>query len=456
MARTAPTTPPGRTIWTRAHDPGSLRSKGVAATKVQSMHSGPGAERASGKRPAQPAALQAADLRAPFILPTPDWRYRLGQLREILPRVGVTRLANVTHLDRIGLPVAMAVRPNARSVSVAMGKARSLADAQASAAMEAIEGFQAETAQPTLRGIRWWDLPSAQRLDSIDLLPLIGAGRFDRDLRLDWSNALDLTSGRSLSVPFALVHTDYTRPMCESGLWPGSNGLASGTSRYRAMVAAICEIIERDAIARWLNRGSRERQRCRIDLESVDDPHCDEVIERFRNAGMTVCCWDITTDIGIPVFACRLIDEVSQDEGGIGPVRGAGCHLQPGIALLRALTEAAQIRLTYIVGARDDLIPYEYSTGEKRGFVAWAEERVAETMPPIPFESGSDLPDDPLAELLSRLTMAGNGEVIAIDLTGDEIGIPTVRAIVPGMGGLTPSGKYHPGRRVIQEGRAAQ
>src|SRR5262252_8690331 len=68
----------------------------------------------------------------------------LARFRPLAPQMGITRLGNVTGLDRIGIPVAIAVRPNSRSVSVSQGKGLDLTQAMASALMEAIEGFHAE------------------------------------------------------------------------------------------------------------------------------------------------------------------------------------------------------------------------------------------------------------------------------------------------------------------------
>ena len=370
----------------------------------------------------------------------------LPALRELSRRAGVTRVAHVTGLDRIGIPVVMAIRPNARSVSVAMGKALQADDAEISAVMEAIEGYHAETVRPALAGLRYTELPPERRLRCVDMLMLDGVEHFDRSHPIRWSEGVELMSGRQVAVPFDLVHTDYTRPTDGAGLWPGSNGLASGSTRQGALVAAIAEVIERDAIAHWLNQPPASRNRYRVDLDSVTDPRCRQAIAQLQRGGMTVCCWDVTSDIGVPVFACRLIENARGRTCMIGPVRGAGCHLDPAVALLRALTEAAQIRLTYIVGARDDLDPYEYGTCEDREIVAWAEEAAAKNAPRLAFRQAEPV-DDPVDVLLGRLAGAGVAELVAVDLTREEFGIPVVRAIAPGMGGLTPSGKYRPGLR---------
>ena len=62
----------------------------------------------------------------------------------MFPRFGITRLAEVTGLDRIGIPVWMAIRPNSRTLAVSQGKGLTDAAAQASALMEAAEIASAE------------------------------------------------------------------------------------------------------------------------------------------------------------------------------------------------------------------------------------------------------------------------------------------------------------------------
>src|SRR5205823_9799418 len=77
----------------------------------------------------------------------------LARVRPHMTRMGITRLGNITGLDRIGIPVAIAVRPNSRSVSVAQGKGFDLPQAMASALMEACEGFHAEEIGPCQRAM---------------------------------------------------------------------------------------------------------------------------------------------------------------------------------------------------------------------------------------------------------------------------------------------------------------
>src|SRR5262249_1991747 len=126
-----------------------------------------------------------------------------------------------------------------------------------------------------------------------------------------------------------------------------SNGLASGNCREEALLHAVCELIERHAI--HLAHAEPDR-RTPVLVDSIGDPWCRELIGRIRDAGMKLAIYDLTWKLDVPVF---LVDLVAPDLPRVW--RGSGCHTCPGVALSRALTEAAQSRLTYIAGSRDDI-----------------------------------------------------------------------------------------------------
>src|SRR5262249_27496119 len=71
--------------------------------------------------------------------------YTLNRALRLAPVMGITRIANVTGLDVIGVPVVMVCRPNSRSVAVSQGKGIDLTSARASGVMEATELYHAET-----------------------------------------------------------------------------------------------------------------------------------------------------------------------------------------------------------------------------------------------------------------------------------------------------------------------
>ena len=90
---------------------------------------------------------------------------------------GITRIANLTGLDRIGLPVVMVCRPNARSSAVFHGKGIDLAAAKASGIMEAIETWHAEHVLLPLRFASLTDLARTMKTAQIDRLPRISGKR---------------------------------------------------------------------------------------------------------------------------------------------------------------------------------------------------------------------------------------------------------------------------------------
>jgi len=141
-----------------------------------------------------------------------------------------------------------------------------------------------------------------------------------------------------------MVHTDYTRPVAPGhGCFPCStNGLASGNHLLEASCHAICELIERDATTLWHHLPPEQQGRSWIRPESVDDPACAEAIRHLAAAGFEVTIWETTSDVGVAAFRCMIVEQ-GETDGHIG-IRD-GCHPHRGIALLRAVTEAAQTRL---------------------------------------------------------------------------------------------------------------
>jgi YcaO-like protein with predicted kinase domain len=363
--------------------------------------------------------------------------------------MGITRLGNITGLDRIGIPVAIAVRPNSRSVSVAQGKGLDLAQATASALMEAIEGFHAEQVRVARRTS--YRKLGRESCAVVDPFALCTTGRpFDPDATIAWVEGFDLLQHEPCWVPAEIVHTDYTQPL-DGYFLAGSNGLASGNHVIEAITAGICELVERDAVALWSASGMRERASRRLDLTSVDDPDCGALIGKYGEAGMTVRLWDVTTDIGLAAFICDIRDLCAGDPRQLRRFHGAGCHPDRTIALTRALTEAAQARLTYIAGVRDDLLATEYQEPTTAEIVdtlldALCAENKPHSFRDVPSFTADEINED-LRWELERLRTAGISRVIAVDLTRPDFGIPVVRVAIPGLEGDIRHPHYTPGLR---------
>jgi YcaO-like protein with predicted kinase domain len=365
--------------------------------------------------------------------------------------MGITRLGNITGLDRIGIPVAVAVRPNSRSVSVSQGKGLDLPQAMASALMEAIEGFHAEEVGEGWR-ISYRDIAASGRA-VVDARALCVTGRpFDANAPILWLEGFDLLQQEPCWVPAEIVHTDYTQPL-DGYFLAGSNGLASGNHLVEAISAGICELVERDAVSLWSASGIRTRAQCALDAASVDDPDCRALLAKYDQAGINVRLWNVTSDIGIPAFVCDIRDPATAEPGRLQHFHGAGCHPDRAIALSRALTEAAQTRLTYIAGIRDDLLPAEYEEQPAAEIIdalldALRQECTPHSFLEVPSFAADDLGRD-LRWQLERLHSAGFARAIAVDLTRPEFEIPVVRMVIAGLEGDIRHPHYTPGDRAL-------
>lgn len=253
----------------------------------------------------------------------------LARFRRLSSRMGITRLADVTGLDYLGIPVVMACRPNARSLSVSQGKGLDLDAALASGFMEAAETFHAEHIDRPVRLASRAELAHRHRVADPKSLPRLRGPGPTEGTELPWIEAVDLFDGSPTWIPYDLVHTDYREPRPTwSRYFPTcSNGLASGNHLLEATCAALCEVIERDASTLWRLRSHDERAGRRIDPDTVDDPACRRLIDRLRDSGMVLSAWDMTTDVGIAAFICRIREARDNGRPTLRPFWGTGCHL---------------------------------------------------------------------------------------------------------------------------------
>ncbi len=375
----------------------------------------------------------------------------LAKALPFLEQMGITRVANVTGLDRIGVPVVTAVRPNSRSVSVSQGKGATIEAAKASAVMEAIEGYHAEHIDLSLKYGSYNDLAATHRLVDVAGLPRMSGSLFHKDMPLFWIEGHDLFADNAVWLPYETVHSNYTLPATtDSGCFVAStNGLASGNHILEAIAHGIGEVVERDANTLWDLLPENKRAHSRLELSSVDDALCLSVLEKLDKASISVSVWDITTDTGVPAFYCVVTDAL-QEKMHSGA--GAGCHPASEVALLRALTEAVQVRTNYITGARDDLGKEEYSEAGIAAKLARAKRLNSPALSTgvdfrnIPSQSFSSINQD-IDWLLGQLGNIGIAQVIWVDLTKAEFAIPVVRVVIPGLEGPSDHDNYSPGER---------
>jgi YcaO-like protein with predicted kinase domain len=198
-----------------------------------------------------------------------------------------------------------------------------------------------------------------------------------------------------------------------------------------------------------LDRASRDRTR--IDLSTIDDEDCVKVLDALERADLAVAAWDTTTDVGIASFSCLITDR-RYENAHAGA--GAGAHPSRAVALLRALTEAVQVRTTYITGSRDDLRPDEFTPPAIEQKLRRAQALMSHGGSPRDFRDvptyDSQTCADDLAWMLDRLRAVGIEEVVAVDLTRAKLGMPVARVIIPGLEGPDDHEHYMPGPRVVE------
>ncbi|MEV7283140.1 YcaO-like family protein [Streptomyces sp. NPDC093252] len=351
-------------------------------------------------------------------------------IRPLLPECGVTRVADVTWLDEIGIPVFQAVRPNARSLSVSQGKGVTPMLARVSAAMEAVELWHAE--HPAVPVVPAAVEEMTDRLGyRLDTLPMTPRHFIGPDCRFGWYPAarVDGAGGPSY-VPVPLLYLDT----CVTGRWTPaafratSNGLASGNVLEEALLHGMYEVVERDAGARARRYGTARP----VDLESVDDPSARPLLERLWGAGVEVSVRYLPSPFGVPTF-----DTVITGSLFPFPFGGIGTHLDAGVALCRALTEAAQSRATAIAGARDDIGRSLY---REAGLFSVDRAPAAPSADPadpvVDFASvtSAALPDvrDETTHMARRIASVTGSPPLYVDLTRPELGVPVVHVVCPG------------------------
>jgi ribosomal protein S12 methylthiotransferase accessory factor len=363
---------------------------------------------------------------------------------------GITRLADISGLDDIGLTTIVAQRPNAPTLANASGKGFSLVAAQVSAVMEALEIAHAEAiVLPILEG-SYDQLSRTHNLLALESLSLTNRAIFRTDQPDAWISGWDLLGQRAVVVPFdtvSMLRNPRRVPVMNQPFQTGSNGLASGNELLEAVAAGLYEVIERDALACQQAAFKHGLDTVRnVDTSTISDPFAHDLLQRLDRHNVDVLVWDYTCDTNVPVFKAAIFDRHDQHRGIFG---GYGCHLDPGIAVTRALTEAAQSRAIYIAGSRDDMFRHDARRMRLEDSTIGREHlRAHGALVPMasrPSEACATFEED-VAVLLDRVVAAGITQVIVVDLTRPDVGIPVVRVIAPGLEGYMFQ-FYSPGPR---------
>jgi ribosomal protein S12 methylthiotransferase accessory factor len=375
----------------------------------------------------------------------------LTHARRVGRDVGVVRVTDTTRLDRVGLPVYAAIRPQATrgSLCVSAGKGLRPEEAEVGACMEAIELAFAEVqrAQVKIFSSRTADvLDGATRSRAIfDLCPWRGQ-RIVPDVR----------SGDKLVVPAELVVYPYVENTLggRSYFHSDGNGICSGNSLDEATVHGLTEVIERDAtsfqnakdtsqliFSTPLGRTVQSRTSARgAPLRDDLPPAIAELVNRLDEQGFDLWMRHLPNDFDLPVIMAVIYERGVPD----GIHYGYGCHLSSSIALVRAVSETAQCRLSAIHGGRDDLYQafahYAGMSAQKRLMVLGKKTASAshERNGVLNFSEVPDYGDrvndieSALALVLEKLAKNGLRWALRAELSPPDLPVKVVRVLVPG------------------------
>ncbi len=285
-----------------------------------------------------------------------------ARVSPFLADFGITRVARHTGLDRIGVPVWCAYTPNAKSIVVAQGKGLTDDAARTSAVMEALERVVAANPHADVVHTSANALANAgKRFDTLTCLIAAGRPPVQGDDRIAWIAGTDLMTGDSIHVPLDAVTLDRTLIDCR--YWQSSDGLASGNTLEEAFFHGLNERIERDAYVLWQVSSAGSRQSSCIDPRSLGHPELSSVVALIEAAGFVLRVFEMTSDIGMPSFNALIApaEILSARKPRFVDVNyGAGAHPSAETAMIRAITEAVQSRMTFISGSRDDIYPPVY------------------------------------------------------------------------------------------------
>lgn len=335
------------------------------------------------------------------------------------------------------------------------GKGVTDAQARMSAVGEAIERYsgvfrgEERHERGTLRDLgdraidpRRWMLYSDAQYDArdrwnahdrrLDAIPR----RFEEDAEIDWSPVWSLTYREHRLLPTSLLYYSTPPEMGQRFFIPESNGAAAGGSLEDAMVQGLLELVERDSVAIWWYNRLRQPA---VDLDSFDDPYVQQLRRAYADRNRDLWMLDVTTDLGIPAFVAfsrRIDGHESQDI-----VFAPAAHLDARIAMLRALTELNQM-IPGVAAPDGKATGYTYDDPEA---VEWWQTATIANQPWIVPDDAldarvaddfshvvhRDLRDD--IKYIQQVLESRGLEVLALDQTRPDIGLPVTKMIVPGL-----------------------
>ena len=260
--------------------------------------------------------------------------------------------------------------------------------------------------------------------------------RFDAERSIEWSPAWSLTQQRAKYLPTAYCYFGYPFDPAHDFCRPDSNGNAAGNDLDDAIVHGFLELVEREcASVWWYNRVRRPR----VEVESFASPVATAVRNIYGLIGRSVEVLDITSDRAIPAFVA-----VSRSEGSRRDdyALGFGAHFDARIALNRALMEMSQLLPVILSDRGPRCFLSAEQTQNDISFLTPDKE-----LPPVVCSDfASPIARESKHQVRSCVELAKSWglEMLTLEQTRANIGVPVVKVVVPGMRGWWA--RFAPGR----------
>lgn len=354
----------------------------------------------------------------------------VARFREKASHLRLDILKETSRIDngRLDIPVFFSVCGKDASALTGtakqMGKGATPQQSEASAVMELAERFsffsfkadEGHFTTDTYENVKDRALPFELIARSVhdDTTPRKTAEAIFSDIPFTWTPAFNLTTGQEVLVPF-----DWFFAINEF------NGASAGNCKEEAICQGISEVVERHVCARV----SRSKQVTpTIDPDTATDPTVREMLDKYRKNGIRLVFSDLSLDTGIPTVGVLAWDPTTFPESS-ELVWTAGTAPDPEKAMSRAMTEVAQLGGDFNTGAN-----YVASGLPKYTDLAEAE-FITRPQPHVPVASLPDLSDANIRVEIERYVAALKAtgmEILLIETTHPELGIPAFYTIIPG------------------------
>jgi thiazole/oxazole-forming peptide maturase SagD family component len=278
---------------------------------------------------------------------------------------------------------------------------------------------------------------SEMRAEAVDpeSLGLFRSGPYTSNLAIDWVAAWNITKSARAFVPalhglyvsraFKHWYFDSSEEKTRITL-SDSNGCAAGNTIEEAIAHGIYELVERDAVT--IRARNRLASPDVNPPRSTSNPHLSKIVEALQgDDNFIVRIKLLTLDIPVPVFGVLMYDRRLESMA-----IGYGAHIDPTIALLRAISEMYQAR-GILQRKHGSLKTCEHFPAKKLSSASYLWDHGEHT---VDFESIEDAsaPDikKDIELLVRRLSDCGL-DVLVVNRIHEEFNFPVVKIVIPSL-----------------------